>query len=391
MHDGRLRHGIFMAPYHAVEEDPTLLLHRDLELMEWLDRLGFDEAWIGEHHSAGFEMIASPELFIAAAAERTRRLRFGTGVVSLPYHNPLMVANRIIQLDHMTRGRVMFGAGPGLLTSDALMLGIDPMVQRDRMAQALDVILRLFRGEAVTERTEWYTLVEARVHLLPYTRPYPEIAVASSVSPSGGRLAGRYGFSMLCVAATDRTGFDALATNWQVAQEIAGEHGRVMDPACLRLVGPLHIAETREKARENVRHGFEKFIGYFNRLSPPPGRFPVPAGEDPVDWFVNNQLGVVGTPDDAIAMIERLQEKQGTFGCFCQQAHDWADWEATKKSHELYARFVMPHFRRANAHRAASLDWVERNAASFTAQRMAAVEQMFRKHAAERQGRGASD
>src|SRR4051795_3067970 len=135
-----MRFGVFMAPFHPAGQNPTLALERDLDLVVHLDRLGFEEAWIGEHHSAGFETIASPELFIAAAAERTKRIRLGTGVVSLPYHNPLMVANRIIQLDHMTRGRVMFGAGPGLLASDALMLGIDPSVQRDRMAEGLDVI-----------------------------------------------------------------------------------------------------------------------------------------------------------------------------------------------------------------------------------------------------------
>src|SRR5580704_9418703 len=151
----QLRHGVFLAPLHPVDENPHLLMHRDLELMEWLDRLGFDEAWIGEHHSAGFETIASPELFIATAVERT-------GVISLPYHSPLMVANRVVQLDHQSRGRVMFGFGPGLLVSDAEMLGIDPNTQRDRMAQALDVILRLLNGETVTEKTDWYNLVNAR-------------------------------------------------------------------------------------------------------------------------------------------------------------------------------------------------------------------------------------
>src|SRR6266481_4395129 len=114
-----LRHGIFLPPFHPMEENPTACLDRDLELMVWLDRLGFHEAWIGEHHSAGFETISSPEIFIAIAAERTKFIRLGTGVISLPYHNPLMVADRIVQLDHHTRGRVMFGAGPGLLASDA--------------------------------------------------------------------------------------------------------------------------------------------------------------------------------------------------------------------------------------------------------------------------------
>src|ERR1700684_980157 len=175
-----MRNGIFLAPFHPLDQDPTEALQRDLELIEHLDRLGYEEAWIGEHHSAGFEIIASPEVFIAAAAERTKKIKLGTGVTSLPYHNPLMAANRIIQLDHMTRGRVMFGVGPGLLPTDAIMLGIDPMVQRDRMLESLEVILRLFKGEVVSAKTDWFELVEARAHLTPYTRPYPEVCVASS-------------------------------------------------------------------------------------------------------------------------------------------------------------------------------------------------------------------
>src|ERR1700736_6285517 len=255
MADVTLRSGIFLAPFHPTEEDPTLAIRRDLELVEWLDRLGYEEAWIGEHHSAGFEIISSPEVFIAAAAERTKRIRLGTGVVSLPYHNPLTTANRMIQLDHQTRGRVMFGVGPGLLPSDAMMLGINPMTQRDRMMEGLKVIRRLFDGEVVTEKSDWYNLVNARAHLLPYTKPHPEIAVARAVSPSGGRAAGKYGFGMLCVAATNANGFDALGTNWQVANEIAAENGRTMDRSKLRLVGPGHIAETREEAAKNAQSG----------------------------------------------------------------------------------------------------------------------------------------
>ena len=183
----RIRSGIFLAPFHPLDEDPTQAIQRDLELVDWLDKLGYEEAWIGEHHSAGYEIISSPELFIAAAAERTKRIRLGTGVVSLPYHNPLMVADRIIQLDHQTKGRVMFGAGPGLLPSDAFMLGIDPSNQREMLAQSLDVIIRLMAGETVTEKTDWYNLENAKCQLLPYTKPRPEIAVASTITPSGGR------------------------------------------------------------------------------------------------------------------------------------------------------------------------------------------------------------
>jgi limonene 1,2-monooxygenase len=382
MADLTLRGGVFLAPFHPTDDDPTLAIRRDLELVEWLDRLGYEEAWIGEHHSAGFEIIASPELFIAAAAERTKRIKLGTGVVSLPYHNPLMVANRIIQLDHMTMGRVMFGAGPGLLTSDAMMLGIAPMKQRDRMMEALDVILRLFRGETVTEKTEWYTLDGAKLHLLPYTKPSPEVCVASMVTPSGGRAAGKYDLGMLCVAATQADGFNALDVNWQVAKEIAAEHGRTMDPARLRLVGPMHVAASREQARQNAAFGFYKWFDYFQRINP--ARFAnLPPG-DPLDILIAAGAIVVGTPDDAIKQIEKLQAKQGAFGCFLQLAHNWADWEATKKSYELYARYVVPHFRQANRHRVESLDWTTAHNQELSAMREAAAQAMFAKHEAER-------
>jgi limonene 1,2-monooxygenase len=382
MADVTLRSGIFLAPFHPTEEDPTLAIRRDLELVEWLDRLGYEEAWIGEHHSAGFEIISSPELFIAAAAERTKRIKLGTGVVSLPYHNPLMAANRLIQLDHMTMGRVMFGCGPGLLTSDAMMLGIAPMQQRDRMMEALDVILRLFRGETVTETTEWYTLKEAKLHLLPYTKPYPEVAVASTITPSGGRAAGTYDLGMLCVAATQPDGFDTLAVNWKIAQEIAAEHGRKMDPARLRLVGPMHIAETREEAMKNARFGFDKWFDYFQRINP--ARFASLPKGDPLDILVGAGAIVVGTPDDAIKQVERLYAKQGQFGAYLQLAHNWANWEATKKSYELYARYVVPHFRKSNTHRVESLDWTTAHNKEIVAMTQAAAQAMFAKHKAER-------
>ena len=375
-----LRHGIFLPPFHPNEENPTQCLERDLELMTWLDRLGFHEAWIGEHHSAGYEIISSPEIFIAFAAERTKNIRLGTGVISLPYHHPMMIADRIVQLDHMTRGRIMFGAGPGLLAGDAIMMGIDPLTQRDRMAEALDAILRLFRGEIVTEKTDWYTMEGARLHLLPYTRPYPEVAVVSSNTPSGGRLAGKYDLGMICVAATNPFGYEALSANWQIANDVAAEHGRTMDANRLRLVGPMHIAETRAQAYENAKFGFERYLGYANNNQP---RFIVPAGRDPLEWFVENRYGVCGTPDDAIALIDRLYEKQGTFGAFLHQAHNWADWEATKRSYELYARYVMPHFSRANAPRAASYQWAGDNRTEFSAKRQAAAKAMFDKHEAE--------
>jgi limonene 1,2-monooxygenase len=374
----KLRNGIFLAPFHPIDEDPTLCIQRDFELVEHLDRLGYDEAWIGEHHSAGFEIISSPELFIAAAAERTKRIKLGTGVVSLPYHNPLMAANRIIQLDHQTRGRVMFGVGPGLLPSDAFSMGIEPATQRERMVEAIEVILRLWKGERVTHKTDWFTLVDATCQLLPYTSPHPEVCVASSVTPSGGKLAGRHGFGMLCVAATQAGGYDALAVNWKVANDTAAEHGRTMDPQALRLVGPVHIAETREQAFANCKFGFEKWRDYFSGISAVAGR--ETTENRPLETLVEEGVAVVGTPDDAIAQIRRLQKKQGEFGCFLQLAHNWANFENTKKSYELWQRHVTPAVNGANIARETALAWAKDNKERFIGAAIGAAMQTIQKH-----------
>src|ERR1700677_4221333 len=151
-----LRSGIFLAPFHALGENPTLALERDMELLQHLDALNYSEAWIGEHHSGGFEIIGCPEVFIAAAAERTKHIRLGTGVVSLPYHNPFILADRMVQLDYQTRGRAMLGVAPGSLVHDAKKIGIEPGDQRRMMNESLDVIVELFRGGNVTRKTDWF-------------------------------------------------------------------------------------------------------------------------------------------------------------------------------------------------------------------------------------------
>src|ERR1700727_526774 len=160
-----LRSGIFLAPFHALGENPTLALERDMELLQHLDKLNYHEAWIGEHHSGGFEIIGSAEMVIAAAGGRTKHIKLGTGVVSLPYHNPFILADRAVQLDHMTRGRAMLGVGPGALVHDAKKIGINPADQRRMMNESIDVIIELLRGDRVTRKTDWFDLREAGLQL----------------------------------------------------------------------------------------------------------------------------------------------------------------------------------------------------------------------------------
>ena len=375
-----LRCGTFIPPFHPLDEDPSLCIQRDLELIEHLDRLGYDEAWIGEHHSGGFEIIPSPELFIAAAAERTRDIRLGTGVMSLPYHHPLTVAGRIIQLDHQTRGRAMFGFGPGLLNSDAQMLGIDASTQRERMAESVEMICRLLAGETITHKSDWFELREARLQLAPYKNRRPHLAATSTITPNGAKLAGRFDLGMLCVTAASREGYDALDVNWDIACRTAAEHGRTMDRGALRLMAPFHIAETRQQAIDDLKWGWEKWVGYSYQVSP---LGPASIGLGPIDEMIAKHSAVIGTPDDAVEQLERYWAKTGGFGCMLILGQNWADPETTKKSFELFARHVLPKFCGRNERRQASYDWMGANRDRFSGASRAATQAALDKHAAE--------
>ena len=341
----RMKFGVFLAPFHRVGENPTLAIERDLELLQWLDYLGFDEAYIGEHHSAGWETIASPEIFIATAAERTRHIRLGTGVISLPYHHPLMVANRMVLLDHLTRGRVILGVGPGALGTDAYMLGIDPSRQREMMDESLGIILRLMtETEPITYKSDWFELHDAHLQLRPYQQPHVPVAVASVESPAGVTLAGKHGAAVLSMAVPRGTvRKTTLKDLWAIAEESAAKHGQTVRREDWGIVSGLHLAETREEAYEDIRVGGARLVTeYFqNTLGNPAPDVP----EDQiVDYMVEHNQWIVGTPDDCVAGIERLQEMSGGFGSFMIRVEDWAPREKILRSYELLARYVMPRF-----------------------------------------------
>ncbi len=341
----RMKFGVFMAPFHRVGENPTLALERDLELLQWLDTLGFDEAYIGEHHSAGWETIASPELFMATAAERTRHIRLGTGVASLPYHHPLMVANRMCQLDHLTRGRVILGVGPGALASDAIMLGIKPERQRAMMEESLDAIVRLMSDSTpFTHKTDWFELHDAVLHLRPYQDPIVPIAVASVESPAGVTLAGKHGASVLSLSVPrDTIRKTSLAELWSIAEETAAEHGKTMHREDWGVVMGMHLADSKKQAIEDIKEGAGNVVTeYFGRTLG--NSVPDVPRDQIVEYMVEHNQWIVGTPDDCIAGIERLQELTGGFGKFMMRVEDWAPRDKIHRSYELLARYVMPHF-----------------------------------------------
>ena len=373
----RMKFGIFLGPFHRVGENPTLALDRDMELVQWLDYLGFDEAWIGEHHSAGWETISSPEMFMAVAADRTRHIKLGTGVISLPYHHPFMVANRMVQLDHMTHGRVMLGVGPGALPGDAYMLGIDATTQRVRMDEAFGIVLRLMtETEPITYKSDWFELQEAMLQLRPYQKPHMPIAVASVQSPAGVALAGKYGASILTITVprdpSSGQGTD-LSYLWDIAEESAAEHGQTVSRDDWRLVVPVHLAESRKEAFEDARLGAGRYQReYFEHTM---GRTPLDCPlEKIIDTMVDNGAWIVGTPDDCVQGIKRLEERSGGFGAFLVQTIDWAPREKMLHSYELLARYVMPQFQGSVASTAASNTWAYERRELLTAGRTRAID-----------------
>ena len=387
-----LRFGVFIAPFHAPDEHPTEQIHRDLALVQHLDALGYDEAWIGEHHSAGYEIIPSPEVFIAHAAAITQRIRLGTGVVSLPYHNPLMLADRILQLDHQTRGRVMLGCGPGQLVTDAFMLGIEPSEQRRMMAEALEVVVPLLRGEVVTRKTDWFDLVEAQCQLPPVQWPGPEIAVASAISPSGAIAAGQHGVGLLSLAASGPEGYGQLPKHWQVCEETAAKHDKTVDRSSWRCVVPMHIAETREQAFADMAHGTLRLAGYMEALGGEKPPFASSTEKMLEEW---TERGLVvfgrltcGTPDDAVAVIESLREQSGGFGSVLFLGHNCANPEATRKSYELIARYVMPAVNQSNRYRQRSMEWATKNAGTFMPALAGGIQKAIEQYETDRASQG---
>lgn len=341
----RLNFGAFLAPHHPIGEHPMLQFRRDLDLVELLDKLGYDEFWCGEHHSTGWEIIASPEMFLAAAAERTRRIRLGTGVISLPYHHPFNVAQRMVQLDHMSGGRAIFGSGPGALPSDAYMLGIDPLVQRDRQDEALGVIRRLLAGEPrFTYECQWFTLKDAALQLLPLQEELPCV-VASMVSPSGMTMAGKHGIGSLSIGSMSTAGLQALPTQWSFAEEAAAKHGRTVDRRNWRVLLSFHVAESREEAAREAKNGLFRWHNEYTvgtLMRPGAEAFKTPDDAVRQTAMVEGSAAVIGTPDDLIATIRQLIEVTGGFGTVIGFVHDWANPEATRRSWDLVARHVIP-------------------------------------------------
>ena len=339
-----MRFGAFVTPNHRPDDDPTLSLERDLQLVEHLDALGYDEAWFGEHHGSGWQFIASPETFIAAASQRTTHIRLATGVAGLPFHHPVMLADRILLLNHLSRGRVIFGTGPGGPQIDAPMMGLDPDCLKARHAEALEAIIALMTSdEPIDRETEWFTISQGRLQLKPYRDRPVEVVVSALASSAGPKLAGQFGTGILSLGLLANGGAERFAKMWETAEQSAAEHGQTLDRQGLRLAGPrMHLAPTDAEARRDVEFGLRQMVAHMHASG---ARHVSP--DDDIDTTIDklNASGsvIIGTPDRARAFLDELHAAVGEIGCFLIPTQDWADSAAARRSYELFARFVMSH------------------------------------------------
>jgi len=254
-----------------------------------------------------------------------------------------MVANRMVLLDHLTRGRVMLGVGPGALVTDALMLGIEPQTQRPRMDESMSIITRLLTStEPLTHKSDWIDLRNARLHLRPFTHPHMPLFAAAAGSPAGMVVAGKYGLGVLSF--TTPRGNKSLNDFWQIAEQSAAEHWKTVDRNEWRLVLHAHIAETREQALAEVKsRGANYWRDYYEGTMGVPRPFESEKSEL-VDQMNQRHIWCIGTPDDLVAAIHRFDEDSGGFGGLMIQQVDWATREQVMHSFELIARYVKPRF-----------------------------------------------
>jgi len=248
--------------------------------------------------------------------------------------------------------------------------------------------MRLFNEtEPITYKSDWFELNEGMLQLRPYQQPHMPIAVASIQTPSGVALAGKHGASVLTITVPrdPSAGPSDLKGLWAIAEESAAEHGKTMNRHDWRLVLPVHLAETRKEALDDVRMGSAQYLREYSEGTN--GRKPVFDG--PMDKVVDNMRDsgawIVGTPDDCIEAINKLQEQSGGFGGFLVQTVDWTTREKMLHSYELLARYVMPHFQGTVAAPIASNKWAASRQETLVAGRVRALDRA-RQVYADRQG-----
>ena len=351
--------GFFTMPLHPPGADFTQTLEDDLKQIIELDRLGYQEAWIGEHFTAEWENIPAPDLLIAQALGLTKNIKLGTGVTCMPNHNPFTLAHRIAQLDHMAKGRFLWGVGSGGFPGDFEVFGFDPASgeQRSMSRESLETILQLWNDPkpGVYESKYWrFTVpdpvdeIGLRLFVKPYQKPHPPIGVAGvSIKSKTLMLAGERGYIPMSINIVPPA---TLVGHWEAVEEGAATTGRNPDRSNWRIAREVFVAETTEEARKLALEGnlSRDFHDYFLRLLPRCRMLHL-MKEDPdmadsdvtIDYLIE-KLWIVGSPDHVAEKLEELYHTVGGFGVLLTMGHEWVPEESWRRSVSLLSQEVLP-------------------------------------------------
>ncbi len=354
-----MRFGYFTMPLHAPDVPLAETLAEDLYQLEFLDRLGFSEAWIGEHITSAWENIPAPDLLIAQALGRTKQIIFGTGVNCLPNHNPVMLAHRVAQLDHMARGRFYWGIGSGGFVGDLALFEVDAQSGQNRLVSldVLDTVLKLWSDPepGVYEHARWRfrvpepnPAISMRMFMRPYQQPHPPIGVAG-VTPNSEmyKLAGQRGWMPMSL---NLVPVSSLQKNWQTYAEAATLAGNKPDRGAWRVARDIFVADSAKDAR---RLAIEGVLGrdwreYFIPLLASGDRLglcktdPAMSDADVTPEYLCDNIWIVGDPDQVAAKLRAVVDATGGFGSLLLMGHEWRPRELWESSMQLFVDEVVP-------------------------------------------------
>lgn len=364
--------GYFVDPLHPAGTDYTDNIQNDLAQVALLDKLGYSETWVAEHFTVAWECIPSPEIFIAQALGMTKNMTFGTGVTCLPNHNPFHIAHRIAQLDHQAKGRFMWGVGSGASPLDFKAFGVDVSKNEHRSLtrETLDMVLKIWSGlePGTYENKHWkFTMPEPNhelgfyVHMKPYQKPHPPIAVAG-LSPKSESLtlAGQNGWIPISINyVPNRT----LSTQWKTYSDAAKRAGHTPDPQNWRIVRDVFVADTTEEAEDMARNGvFARDFEYAHRITKKLGLIDsvkvdaeTPDDAIDVDYMMENSW-LIGTPEQVAGKIRALYNSVGGFGTLIVISHNWEPYDKWLRSMTLLAKEVIPSLDDLTLGTSASID-----------------------------------
>jgi limonene 1,2-monooxygenase len=345
-----MKYAFFMMPLHLPTENPSLAFERDIDLINYVDKLGYDEFYIGEHHSAAWETIPAPEMILAKASATATNITLGTSVTGLPFHHPFNIAERFVFLDHLTRGKAVLGVGPSSLPTDVQLYDIPAQDLNPMMQESVEIIVQLLESdEPVTYKGKYWDIRDMYLQFKSYRQPRLKLATASVGSERSLEIAARYEMILFSIAAGGPPNAIPISEQWAKMEEYGEKHGTNPTRDDWRIVTYVHLADTREEAWDQVRKGMVRDVhDYFYTINTPQGWLITP-DQDPASLsaedIVSKRRWIIGTPEDAIEEIQKMYDETGGFGGLMIGTHEWVPQVQIEYSLELFARYVMPHFR----------------------------------------------